>query len=142
MPTKLETPQTKQKPQYGAPTRYQFNPNNVYGNVPFKLPIYPAADVDAVAIGSVLPDNSPAWPLWDDAFEQDLANQGGLAGLGYTQIPAVKLSKNAPADKPQTVDVPLTQPLSTSTIYGVVGVATVAIIGSIALWAHYKGKAK
>ena len=77
----------KQNPAWGRPPLLELNPNNIYGDVPFELPLYTSEAVVAHVLRGELSDNDPKYPLWSDGFEQDLSNQGGLLGLGKDMLP-------------------------------------------------------
>ena len=64
----------------------------------------------------------------------DSLNSYGLSGLGA--------AAPAPAPAPQKIELTAPAPLTQATIYGVVLVSVLAIMGSVAVWAWSKGNKK
>jgi hypothetical protein len=72
-------------------------------------------------------------------FEEELAdpsywNQTMEMGLGAISRPL--------PPPPQSVKMTVPEPVKTSTVYAVVGISVVAVLGSIAAWAYFSGKRK
>jgi len=72
-------------------------------------------------------------------FEEELDdpsywNQTMETGLGAVQRPF--------PPPPQSVKMAVPEPVKTSTVYAVVGLSVVAVLGSIAAWAYFSGKRK
>ncbi len=74
-----------------------------------------------------------------DVFEDELVDPSywnqTLTGMGAVTRPGFP-------PPPQTVKVPVPEPVKTSTVYAVVGISVVAVLGSIAAWAYFSGKKK
>jgi len=112
----------------------------VYGKVPLDLPVYTHAAVEREVLRNTVQQYDVA-PLNHDDFEIALTEpnfyQGtmemqwsnGINGLGA--LPPVP---------PQTIKTLIPEPVQTSTVYGVVGLSVLAIIGSIAAWAYFSGR--
>ena len=92
---------------------------------------YNAAELPPVGMAGVDDPNWPAFgPFHADEFIDSLGPyyNPSLVGMG------------AVAPQPETIRVAPVEPVKSSTVYLVAGVAVVAIIGSIALWAWKTGE--
>lgn len=140
----------------GKPPLIKMPVEQIIGDVPLVLPLTTMDAVEHRVLESDLQDyDTNKFPLWRDEFEHELATQGGLLGLRCGVNSAMPLPPPAQtpayaggmsgfgADMtpvPQKVSIAAPPPLEQSTVIGIVGAATVLIIGSVALWAIFKGK--
>lgn len=82
----------------------------------------------AATLGDVFEDELTDPAYWNQTMEQNL---GGMD--------AVRRLTPPPQSK---VIMPVPEPVKTSTIYAVVGVSVLAVMGSVAAWAYFSGKRK